>query len=72
MTEFIKVEPLGEAWAVRQGAIENPQVFISGAKAEDAAISLGLRLAGAGLPAEILVYLRDGALGGRYVYPARA
>jgi hypothetical protein len=71
MTEIIKVEPLGQAWAVRQGVVENPQVFKSGAKAEDAAISLGLRLAGAGRHTEILVYLRDGALGGRYVYPAR-
>jgi hypothetical protein len=72
MIEVIKVEPLGHAWAVRQGAANSPQVYMSGAKAEDAAISIGLRLADAGRPAEILVYLRDGALGGRYVYPARS
>jgi hypothetical protein len=71
MIEVIKVEPLGHAWAVRPGAAGHPQVFKSGAKAEDVAISMGLRLADAGHPAEILVYLRDGALGGRYVYPAR-
>ena len=60
------------ATSKRQGAVNSPQVFMSGARAEDAAISLGLRLADSGRPAEILVYLRDGALGGRYVYPARS
>lgn len=70
MIQVIKVEPLGKGWAVRQSASENPQVFASGARAEDAAMSLGARLAAAGRPAEIQVYLRDGALGGRYVYPA--
>jgi hypothetical protein len=45
-------------------------VFSSGAKAEAAALSLGSRLAEAGRPSEIRIYLRGGALGGRYVYPA--
>ena len=72
MIQVINVEPLGQGWAVRQGSADKPQVFTSGAKAEDAALSLGARLAATGLAAEIRVYLRGGALGGRYVYPAEA
>jgi hypothetical protein len=45
-------------------------VFVSGAKAEDAALRLGTSLANAGEPAEIQVYLRGGALAGRFICPA--
>ena len=71
MLQVISVEPLANGWAVRQAAVDNPQVFTSGAKAEDAALRLGARLAEAGDPTEIRIYLRDGALGGRFLYPAR-
>ena len=71
MLQVISVEPLANGWAVRQASVDNPQVFSSGAKAEDAALRLGARLADAGDPAEIRIYLRDGALGGRFLYPAR-
>ena len=71
MLQVISVEPLANGWAVRQDAVDNPQVFTSGAKAEDAALRLGARLAEAGDPTEIRIYLRDGALGGRFLYPAR-
>jgi len=67
MIETICVEPLAGGWAVRQGAVENPQLFISGAKAEDAAMRLGASLAKAGEATEIRVYLRDGSLAGRFV-----
>jgi hypothetical protein len=70
MINMIYVEPMADGWAVRQDEIVNPQVFSSGAKAEDAAIRLAQRLAGAGLASEVLVYLRDGALGGRFTCPA--
>jgi hypothetical protein len=70
MVRVIVVEPLASGWAVRQPSVDNSQVFASGAKAEDAARRLGARLAGAGLPAEIRVYLRDGVLGGRFLCPA--
>jgi hypothetical protein len=71
MVQVISVEPLAGGWAVRQDRVDNPQVFTSGAKAEDAALRLGARLAEAGDPTEIRIYLRDGALGGRFVCPAR-
>ena len=67
MVRVIVVEPFAHGWAVRQPSVHNSQVFRSGAKAEDAAKRLGARLAGAGLAAEIQVYLRNGALGGRFV-----
>ena len=66
----IYVEPLAGGWALRQPAVDNPQVFASGAKAEEAARNLGIRLAEAGDDAEIRVYLRDGVLAGRFVCPA--
>ncbi|MEO8926059.1 MAG: hypothetical protein ABI306_02750 [Caulobacteraceae bacterium] len=71
MVQVICVEPLAQGWALRQAAVDNPQVFASGAKAEDAALRLGARLAAAGDPTEIRIYLRDGALGGRFLCPAR-
>jgi hypothetical protein len=70
MVKVICVEPLADGWALRHATVDNPQVFVSGAKAEDAALRLGARLAAAGDAAEIRIYLRDGALGGRFLCPA--
>jgi hypothetical protein len=70
MAHVIVVEPFAHGWAVRQPSVDNSQVFKSGAKAEAAARSLGARLANAGKPAEIQVYLRDGALAGRFICAA--
>jgi hypothetical protein len=70
MVHLIKVEPLAEGWAVRETSVDNPQVFVSGAKAEDAALLLGARLAAAGDASEIRVYVRGGALAGRFICPA--
>ncbi|HEY5288814.1 MAG TPA: hypothetical protein VIJ59_02145 [Caulobacteraceae bacterium] len=72
MVRVIVVEPFAHGWAVRQSSVDNSQVFVSGAKAEDAAKRLGARLADAGQATEIQVYLRDGALGGRFVCPTAA
>jgi len=67
VVQVISVEPFTEGWAVRQDGIENPQIFTSGAKAEDAARRLGASLSRAGAPAEVRIWLRDGALGGRFI-----
>jgi hypothetical protein len=72
MPKLIVVEPLAHGWAVRHEEGGVSQVFRSGAKAEAAALSLGARLALAGIAAEIRVYLRNGALGGRFLCPAAA
>ncbi len=70
MINVIYVEPMADGWAVRKDEIVNPQVFSSGAKAEDAALRLAQSLAGAGQASEVRVYLRDGVLGGRFTCPA--
>jgi hypothetical protein len=70
MVRVIVVEPFAQGWAVKQSSVDNSQVFVSGAKAEDAALRRGTSLANAGEPAEIQVYLRGGALAGRFICPA--
>lgn len=72
MVQVIDVEPLGQGWAVRQDGAANPQVFRSGARAEDAAQRLGARLAKAGCATEVRIFLRDGVLAGRFAWPAAA
>jgi acetylornithine/succinyldiaminopimelate/putrescine aminotransferase len=72
MTNVITVEPCANGWAVLQDGVANAQIFSSGAKAEEAALRLARRLADAGRSSEVLVYLRDGAVGGRFACPAVA
>lgn len=64
--QVIAVEPLGDAWAVRVEGLE-PQVYASGAKAEDAAKTVATRLAATGEHVELHVLLRDGRKGARFV-----
>jgi hypothetical protein len=63
MTRIISVTPAAFGWSLRIDSQESVLVFATGAQAEDAA----RRLADAGEPAEILIRLRDGSLGGRLV-----
>ena len=70
MVDVICVRPMAQGWAVHHPRVGNPQLFLSGAKAEDAAMRLGSRLAGAGQSTEVLVYLRDGGLAGRVICPS--
>lgn len=67
MLNVISVQPLADGWAVTHPQIAVPQVFLSGAKAEAAALSMGSRLAREGQTTEIVIYLRDGVLGGRFI-----
>lgn len=71
MVQVISVEPFAHGWAMRQTQVDNPEIFRSGAKAEDAALRLGSRLADAGDATEIRIFLRDGTLAGRFLCPAR-
>jgi hypothetical protein len=66
---MISVVPVERGWSVRTEPFAGEMMFRSGARAEAAARSLGRRLASAGAPAEIHIYLRDGSLGGRFVCP---
>jgi hypothetical protein len=67
MTQAITVAPSAEGWTVRSETFDSEMFFRSGADAEAAACSLGTRIARVGAPVEIRIFLRGGALGGRYV-----
>jgi hypothetical protein len=65
---LISLEPLGEGWTVRVDSFANDMVFLSGSKAEDAAMRLGRRLAEAGRSAEVRILIRGGVLAARFVF----
>jgi hypothetical protein len=67
MTRVISVMPADRGWMVSSEAFDNPMVFLSGAKAEQAARRLGAKLAGDGQRAEVHIFLRDGSLAGQVV-----
>jgi hypothetical protein len=71
MSRVISVSPVGDGWAVRTDAFESEMLFLSGAKAEAAARRLAGAWARSGESAEIRIFLRDGALAGRFDIPAR-
>ena len=66
MVQAITVSPSADGWTVRSDAFDSEMFFRSGAAAEAAACSLGARIARVGAAVEIQIFLRDGALGGRY------
>ncbi len=70
MTRTISVKPVGDGWAVCTDAFDSEMMFLSGAKAEAAARRLAGTLAKSGESSEIRIYLRDGALAGRFAVPA--
>lgn len=72
MSCVICVKPVGEGWAVEADAFDSAMMFLSGAKAEAAARRLAGTLARHGAPAEIRIFLRDGALAGRFAVNARS
>lgn len=68
----ISVMPAGNGWAVRSSGFENELMFQAGAKAEAAARDLARRCAASGVSAQVDIFLRDGALAGRFLHPAVA
>ncbi|CAN5268628.1 hypothetical protein BH11PSE2_BH11PSE2_05730 [soil metagenome] len=67
MVHIVSVTAAAGGWSVRASSADNEMLFLSGAKAEGAARRLGEKLAAGGEAAEIQIYLRDGALAGRFV-----
>jgi hypothetical protein len=55
---------------VRSAGFENDMLFSAGAKAEAAARDLARRVAQSGESAEVAIFLRDGALAGRFLHPS--
>ena len=70
MVDVITVSPADTGWAVKSSSVENPMMFLSGAKAEASARRLAANITMSGVPAEIRIFTRDGALAGRYACPA--
>lgn len=72
MALTISVVPVGDAWAVRSPSFENEMLFTAGSKAEAAARALARRYADRGQSAEVAIFLRDGALAGRFLHASSA
>jgi hypothetical protein len=70
MALTISVVPVGDGWAVRSPGVDNEMMFSAGAKAEAAARDLARRMAATGRTAEVSIFLRNGALAGRFLHPA--
>ena len=68
MEHAITVTAGADGWRLTCTAGDEDRRFRSGADAEDAAHDLGARIAEAGATAVIHIFLRDGALGGRFVH----
>jgi len=68
----LEIAPLPVGWSLAVSGIPNPQLFRSGAAAEASARRLALRLAAHGEPTKLVVRLRDGSVGGRFLIPPAA
>lgn len=65
----LTIQPLSVGWSLSISGVPNPMVFQSGATAEAAGRRLGAQLARHGEPAKLVVRLRDGSIGGRFLFP---
>ena len=72
MSRIISVKPVGDGWSVQSDAFDSEMMFLSGAKAEAAARRLARTLAKSGQSSQINIFLRDGALAGRFAVPAQS
>jgi hypothetical protein len=71
MVRRILLEPVGDAWTVREVGQGDVKTFATGAQAESAARAMGERFAQEGAFAHVKVMLRNGKVGGRYFYVPR-
>jgi hypothetical protein len=72
MMDMIDVRPLAVGWLVEGGSFDNGLTFRSGAAAERAARRLAEQYARAGRATAVRIFLRDGSLAGRFLYPQSA
>jgi len=71
MDLLISVTPANDGWAIRSELLDGSLYFNKGGQAEATARDLAERAANTGRSAEVRVFLRDGALAGRHLHPAR-
>lgn len=65
----LEIQPMPMGWSLSISGVPNAMLFRSGAAAEAAARRLGWQLSTHGEPAKLIVRLRDGSTGGRFVFP---
>ena len=66
---LLEIQPLPMGWSLSVSGVPSAMLFRSGAEAEAAARRLGARLGRHGEPAKLVVRLRDGSIGGRFLFP---
>lgn len=66
--KHLEIRPLPVGWSLSISGVPGAMLFQSGAAAEAAARRLAGRLARHGEPAKLLIRLRDGSIGGRFVF----
>jgi hypothetical protein len=71
MVHVISVQAAEGGWSVESNSTDNEMMFLSGAKAEQAARKLGEKLAADGQTAEIRIFLRDGTQAAKFVCTPR-
>src|SRR4051812_24515130 len=71
MIQTIEVTPSPTGWTVRSEALPGETTFAGGAAAEAAARRLAEQLSAAGEAVRVVVKLKDGSTGGRFIYPPR-
>jgi hypothetical protein len=72
MVHIISVHAAEGGWSVTSSSTHNEMMFLSGAKAEQAARKLGEKLAADGQTAEIRIFLRDGSQAARFICAPQA
>jgi hypothetical protein len=65
----LTVRPLAVGWGVQVPGIAGEMMYRTGAAAEAAARRLAACLARNGLAAKLVILLKDGSLGGRFLFP---
>lgn len=70
MALLIDVTHAGDGWSVHADTLDTDVLFERGSQAEAAARALASRYAQAGRGAEVRIFLKDGALAGRFLHPA--
>ena len=67
--QTLSVRPFEGSWSLTADFFDNEMLFASGQRAEDAARTLGRKVADTGEPVQIEIWIRDGTLAGRFVCP---
>lgn len=63
------IKPLSCGWALGVTGLAADMLFLSGAAAEQAARRLAERLATEGMASKLVIHLKDGSVGGRFLFP---